>query len=93
MLLIGFAGSLELNRSPGLDEATGEESMSDDPDFPKANHALQAIAHKLEKYCGSYQRLANVRFALPAQPVDATQALNLSAGVSNCKVSRGRSFS
>src|ERR1700682_1171819 len=32
-------------------------------------------------------------FPLPAQPVDATQALNLSAGVSNCKVSRGRSFS
>src|ERR1700680_250179 len=31
--------------------------------------------------------------ALPAQPVDATQALNLSAGVSNCKVSRGRSLS
>src|SRR5437016_5337325 len=30
---------------------------------------------------------------LPAQPVDATQALNFSAGVSNCKVSRGRSFS
>jgi len=30
---------------------------------------------------------------LPAQPVDATQTLNLSAGVSNCKVSRGRSFS
>jgi hypothetical protein len=30
---------------------------------------------------------------LPAQAVDATQALNLSAGVSNCKVSRGRSFS
>jgi hypothetical protein len=30
---------------------------------------------------------------LPAQRVDATQALNLSAGVSNCKVSRGRSFS
>ena len=29
---------------------------------------------------------------MPAQPVDATQALNLSAGVSNCKVSRGRSF-
>jgi hypothetical protein len=30
---------------------------------------------------------------VPAQPVDATQALNLSAGVSNCKVLRGRSFS
>jgi hypothetical protein len=29
---------------------------------------------------------------LPAQPVDATQALSLSAGVSNCKVSRGRSL-
>src|SRR5229473_7155301 len=34
-----------------------------------------------------------VRYALPAQSVDATQTLNLSAGVSNCKVSRGRSFS
>ena len=33
-----------------------------------------------------------IPFSLPAQPVDATQALNLSAGVSNCKVSRGRSF-
>ena len=31
--------------------------------------------------------------AMPAQPVDATPALNLSAGVSNCKVSRGRSLS
>ena len=30
---------------------------------------------------------------LQAQPIDATQALNLSAGVSNCKVSRGHSFS
>jgi len=32
-------------------------------------------------------------FGLPAQPVDATQALNLSAGVSNPKVLRGRSLS
>src|SRR3979409_1497406 len=32
-------------------------------------------------------------FDVSAQLVDATQALNLSAGVSNCKVSRGRSFS
>ena len=32
-------------------------------------------------------------FEVPAQPVDATQALNLSAGVSNCKVCRGRSLS
>jgi hypothetical protein len=35
----------------------------------------------------------NVRYGLPAQPVDATQALNLSAGVSNANVSRGRSLS
>jgi hypothetical protein len=35
----------------------------------------------------------DVRYWLPAQPVDATQALNLSAGVSNCKVLRGRSLS
>ncbi len=31
-------------------------------------------------------------FTVPAQPVDATHALNLSAGVSNDKVLRGRSF-
>ena len=37
--------------------------------------------------------LWDIRCHLPAQPVDATQALNLSAGVSNCKVSRGRSLS
>jgi hypothetical protein len=32
------------------------------------------------------------RMRVPAQPVHATQALNLSAGISNCKVSRGRSL-
>ena len=37
--------------------------------------------------------LPSLPLLLPAQPVDATQALNLSAGVSNCKVSRGRSLS
>src|SRR6476661_1359103 len=36
---------------------------------------------------------SDVRNWLPAQPVDATQALNLSAGVSYFKVSRGRSLS
>ncbi len=41
--------------------------------------------------CRPTMRLSAIR--VPAQPVDATQALNLSAGVSNCKVSRGRSFS
>ena len=34
-----------------------------------------------------------VRFTLPAHPVAATHALNLSAGVSNPRVSRGRSLS
>ena len=33
------------------------------------------------------------RILVPAQPVDATQVLNLSAGVSNAKVFCGRSFS
>jgi hypothetical protein len=34
---------LEPYRSPGFEEASGEESMSDDPDFPKADHALQVL--------------------------------------------------
>jgi hypothetical protein len=38
-----LAGPLELYRSPGLVRATGEDPMSDDPDFPKANHALQVL--------------------------------------------------
>src|SRR3974390_3485990 len=38
-------------------------------------------------------RPAHVHFWLPVQPVDATQALNLSAGVSNPRVLRGRSLS
>ncbi len=36
---------------------------------------------------------ANYRLVLRFQPVDATHALNLSAGVSNPNVLRGRSFS
>src|SRR5258706_2809577 len=39
------------------------------------------------------ERRCHVRFVQPAQPVDATHALNLSAAASNCKVSRGRSLS
>jgi hypothetical protein len=38
-------------------------------------------------------RANDVCSRVPAQPVDATQALNLSAGVSKCKVSGGRSLS
>jgi hypothetical protein len=54
-----------------------------------------AAAH--ESLVGTFEtcrlRRAMSEFEVPAQPVDATQASNLSAGVSNCKVSRGRSFS
>jgi hypothetical protein len=39
------------------------------------------------------RRNQNGKWHLPAQPVDATHALNLSAGVSNCEVSHGRSLS
>jgi hypothetical protein len=35
--------AMELYRSPGLVRATGEKPMSDDPDFPKANRALQVL--------------------------------------------------
>jgi hypothetical protein len=38
-----LGGSVELYRSPGLVRATGKEPMSDDPDFPKANQALQVL--------------------------------------------------
>src|ERR1700761_4911745 len=38
-----LASPLELYRSPGLVRATGEEPMSDDPDFPMASHALQVL--------------------------------------------------
>ena len=50
--------------------------------------------HQRRQHDGGRFRLGLMSvFALPVQPVDATQALNLSAGVSNCKVSRGRSLS
>ena len=51
--------------------------------------AMSAFARRTN----SSQTSRHVRKVQPAQPVDATQALNLSAGVSNCKVSRGRSLS
>jgi len=35
--------TLEPYRWHGFEEASGEESMSDDPDLPKANHALQVL--------------------------------------------------
>ena len=47
--------------------------------------------HFIGNTSGPGQALSTM--TVPAQPVDATQALNLSAGVSNCKVCRGRSLS
>ncbi len=60
-------------------------------------HCLSAIPEPTSgRQCGTINgkvRRFNVRFQVLAQPVDATQALNLSAGVSNVKVLRGRSLS
>jgi len=63
--------------------------------FTQMNFREFVAAH--ESVCGT-KRTCRAELTMsvdgvPAQPVDATQALNLSAGVSNCKVSRGRSFS
>ena len=62
------------------------------------NNQHQRLRHCFElRNNSAHPGLAPIKgpnlYSLPAQPVDATQALNLSAGVSNCKVSRGRSFS
>jgi hypothetical protein len=49
---------------------------------------------KVGKMQGASTDIRNlgVRCGLSAQPVDATHALNLSAGVSKLNVLRGRSF-
>jgi hypothetical protein len=61
---------------------------------PLFNECLQIIlmsaSGTFRTYC-RWPRMSVVE--VPPQPVDATQASNLSAGVSNCKVSRGRSLS
>jgi hypothetical protein len=61
----------------------------------RSNKGLFAAMHESLVGTNRTYRVRNVMsaFGVPAQPVDATLALNLSAGVSNCKVSRGRSFS
>src|SRR5713226_2505673 len=50
-----------------------------------ANHSRQLVFTQPGPFSEVVNILDNVRSTLPAQPVDATQALNLSAGVSNCK--------
>ena len=63
---------------------------------------MAVTAHNITKIvdlkCSFYKvkklnlKILNVRFQLRSQPVDATHALNLLAGVSNPNVLRGRSF-
>src|SRR3974377_531354 len=52
---------------------------------------MSTLGHSLPRH--RVLAATNVRYALPVQPVDATQALNLSAGVSNPRVLRGRPLS
>jgi hypothetical protein len=65
--------------------------------WPEQGLEMRSFSNRLMSQMGQTQKSGRATgksaFPLPAQPVDATQALNLSAGVSNCKVSRGRSFS
>jgi hypothetical protein len=49
--------------------------------------AAHLIEVRSAEHSGLFAPIEFFAFWLPAQPVDATQALNLSAGVSNCKVS------
>ena len=66
------------------------ETVAHNPHLRTADGPLlAAYAQSLAK---TY-RMSSVRRQMPAPPVDATQALNLSAGVSYFKVSRGRSLS
>jgi hypothetical protein len=55
------------------------------PNWPinESKSACRRVTFMMERY----DRLTpcDVRSWLPAQPIDATQTLNLSAGVSNCK--------
>ena len=64
---------------------------------PTLQNVKKALANPEPSTHGTFETcslaLTTSVYWVPAQPVDATQALNLSAGVSNCKVSRGRSFS
>src|SRR5258705_8492359 len=71
--------------------------LSPDKFLKPSPHKRRKSGHAGRSESGQNRKLARLNgmsgLPLPAQPVDATQALNLSAGVSNCKVSRGRSLS
>ena len=56
------------------------------------DHTLRIGIMPNQRLIGTLPEI-NVRYRLPFQPVNATHALNFSAGVSNCNVFLGRSFS
>ena len=70
---------------------TGGIAIKDCPRW-KPSASQQLTSANGTKRTSQWRHLMSALW-VPAQPVDATQALNLSAGVSNCKVSRGRSLS
>ena len=60
---------------------------------PRKTLEWKTPAEALDELFPTANKQPNCDDQVPAQPVDATQALNLSAGVSYFKVSRGRSLS
>jgi hypothetical protein len=68
------------------------QSESVDDDNGEVGLGLNGKSNEHATAKTAFHIVVDARFALPAQPVDATQALNLSSGVSNSKVLRGRSF-
>src|SRR5258706_7957995 len=79
--------------------SSGWERFATSPNSLNGPHAAVEHSNLLrcmspvvaKRTCRSPHRMS--AFGVPAQRVDATQALIFSAGVSNCKVSRGRSLS
>jgi len=59
---------------------------------PCLTYPFHSTGHGWPNYDGLPKFLPRSLALLPAQPIDATHALNLSAGVSKANVFRGRSF-
>ena len=70
-------------------EGLGRGKLSESLGSPKVESGIMTAQGTSESFM---HHPASVRFWLSAQPVDATHALNLSAGVSKLNVLRGRSF-
>src|SRR5712671_3792315 len=81
-------GSCTVLGAPSGETPPGDSSFTTD-----AVEATRACMSAVARKRTSSRSSRYVRLVLPAQPVDATQALNFSAGVSNPRVLRGRSLS